>query len=92
MSASTNLLHDVGELLELPPSTTATEVNDFLALGWVLLRVADGRFAYLVGWLRERGEAELPSWFESRAREREALLEALDASSLDTEAVVEALE
>ena len=83
MSApSTNLLHGVGELLELDASTGVTHINDFLALGWILLRVGEGRQSFILGWLRERGESELPTWYEDQLRERDALLEALDQSAL----------
>lgn len=78
-----NLLHEIGELIELRPSTTIANINAFLAQGWILLRIADASYAFLLGWRRASGPSRYPEWYEAEQREREALLEALRASESD---------
>lgn len=82
-SAQVNLLHDIGELLELRPATTIANINAFLELGWILLRIADAHYAFLLGWRRASGPSRYPDWYEAEQREREALLEALRTSESD---------
>ncbi|PRQ03041.1 hypothetical protein ENSA5_18120 [Enhygromyxa salina] len=72
-----SLLHDVGEILDLRQWNTTPDVNSFLALGWILLRVADAHQSFLVGWLRGLGAPRYPTWYEGGLREREDLLKAL---------------
>ena len=81
--AQANLLHDIGELIELRPATSIANINAFLAQGWILLRIADASYAFLLGWRRASGPSSYPEWYEAEQREREALLEALRTSESD---------
>lgn len=76
--SATNVLHDIGEMLELRTTTSTAQVNAFLARGWVLLRVGDIQLGFLLGWPRGRGPLVYAEWYEAEQRERDNLLEALN--------------
>ena len=80
-----SLLHDVGEVLDLRQWNSALNVNSFLALGWILLRVADVHDSFLMGWPRTRGTPSYPSWYEEEQRKREELIEAFSTEALELE-------
>ena len=84
-----SLLHEIAELMELRPSTNIAQINAFLASGWILLRVADSSYAFLLGWRRTEGSARYPEWYEAEQREREALLEALRTSEAEEQLSLE---
>lgn len=87
--AAPNLLHEIGELLELRPATSIAQVNAFLSESWLLLRVADASCTFLLGWRRTQGTTRYPEWYEAEQREREALLEALRVSETEAPLTLE---
>lgn len=51
---------DYTNIIELFTSTSVTEVNEFLKLGWILLGVPnEENYGYILGWNKQNGDTSI---------------------------------